>query len=283
MEGGSRLLYAHVVYDDKNLHKMYEDLFGKLPPLMDEKRFPLKGCPRADNPKSEENRAWDSMAPGDQASVNRVYANLGKSLEAFERKIVSRDSRLDTYVAALKGNQKEKFSILTDNEKRGLKLFAGKAKCATCHSGPNFTDGGFHNLRVPPRDKTLPEDLGRYAGIPAVKANPFNGGGAFSDDPSGKQKNLLEHLEARPIHKGQFKTPGLRNVASFGPYMHQGQVKTLREVVEYYSTLKGALPLKGPDEGLLTPLHLKPSEIDDLVSFLHTLTDESATAKLALP
>ncbi|SRR5579871_2270211 len=283
MEGGSRLLYAHEVYNDKALKGKYEEIFGKLPDLSDSKRFPMNGCPKPDDPKGADNQAWTSMAPVDQTAVNRVYANLGKSLEAFERRIVSKNSRFDTYVAGLKDNDPKKLAALTDQEKRGLKWFVGEGKCETCHSGPNFTDGAFHNLRVPSKNKALAGDLGRFKGIDTVKANPFNGAGQFSDDPQGIAKERLDHLKASDMNKGQFKTPGLRNVAKFGPYMHQGQIKTLREVVEYYSDLKGATKLLGPDEGLLTPVHLKDSQVDDLVAFLNSLTDESTDGQLGLP
>ncbi len=161
-----------------------------------------------------------------------------------------------------------------------MKLFVGKAQCAECHNGPNFTDGGFHDIRVPSKNASLAEDLGRFNGIATVKANAFNGAGEYSDDQSGEAKEKLDHLKAKPIQKGQFKTPGLRNVAKFGPYMHQGQLSTLKEVVQYYSTLEGAKKLYGPDEHLLSATHLSGSEVDDLVSFLGTLTDESADAAL---
>jgi len=275
MQGGSRLQHAHVIYGDKDLRKQYEGLFGKLPDLSDTKRFPLRGCPMPDDPKGAFNSAWQSMSKEDQDSINRVYSNLGKSIAAFERKIVSRHSKFDTYAEGLLENKPEKLAAFTDHEKNGLKLFVGKAKCEACHSGPNFTDNSFHNLRVPSKN----EDMGRFAGIDQVKENLFNTAGPFSDDPAqGKQR--LEGLKAKPVNRGQLKTPGLRNIDTLGPYMHQGQMATLRDVVKYYSTLEGAVPLKGPDEHLLVATHLGDAEIDDLVSFLRTLTDESATASL---
>jgi cytochrome c peroxidase len=280
MEGGSRLQYVHQVYDDQALRKQYEQLFGKMPDLSDKTRFPLKACPVPDDPKCETQLAWESMAPGDQDKANRVYANLGKSVEAFERKIVSRDSRFDVYVEGLKENNPVKLAVFTEHEKNGLKLFIGKARCLVCHSGPNFTDGAFHNIRVPSKSESTAVDLGRFAGIPLVKANLFNGAGIYSDDHSPETKDRLESLKAKPITRGQFKTPGLRNVAQFAPYMHQGQTATLREVVRYYSTLQGAQPLMGPDEGLLVATHLSDEEIDDLTAFLKSLTDESANASL---
>ncbi|HTC21600.1 MAG TPA: cytochrome c peroxidase, partial [bacterium] len=153
MEGGSRLQYAHAVYDDKDLKSRYEEIFGKMPDLSDLKRFPPKGCPRPGDPQGVDNAAWESMAPDDQKAVNRVYANMGKSLEAFERKIVSRNSRFDAYVDGLENNHPEKLAALTAGEKNGLKLFVGKASCVACHSGPNFTDGGFHDIRVPAKNR----------------------------------------------------------------------------------------------------------------------------------
>jgi cytochrome c peroxidase len=280
MEGGSRLQYAHAVYDDKDLRGRYEGLFGKMPDLSDAKRFPPKGCPRPGDPQGKDNAAWESMSPADQKAVNRVYANIGKSLEAFERKIVSRNSRFDAYVDGLQNNHPEKLAALTPGEKNGLKLFVGKASCVACHSGPNFTDEGFHDIRVPTKNHSLAEDLGRYDGIATVKASPFNGGGDYSDDQTGDSKQRLDHLKAKPINKRQFKTPGLRNVARFGPYMHQGQFLTLKEVVNYYSTLQGAQKPGGPDEHLLKAIHLSDAEMNDLVSFLGSLTDESANAAL---
>ncbi len=275
MQGGSRLQHAHVVYGDPALKGQYEDLFGKFPDLSDSRRFPPKGCPVPDDPNSDTNKAWQSMAPADQEAVNRVYSNLGKSIEAFERKIVSHDSRFDRFVEGLKTSDAQKQSLLDDHEKNGLRLFIGKARCASCHTGPNFTDGAFHDLRVP--EKT--PDAGRFDGIAKVKDSLFNTAGPFSNDPKGGQERL-EHLKAKPINQGQMKTTGLRNIALTGPYMHQGQMASLKDVVEYYSTLKGARPLQGPDEGLLVATHLSGQEIDDLVAFLGTLTDESADASL---
>jgi len=281
MEGGSRLQYVHLVYDDQVMRKKYEDLFGKMPDLADTSRFPLKACPMPDDPKCAYHQAWVSMAPDDQNQANRVYANLGKSVEAFERKIVSRNSRFDVYVEGLKENNPVKLAVFTEPEKNGLRLFIGKARCLVCHSGPNFTDGAFHNIRIPSKSQTMAADFGRFEGIPLVKANLFNAAGVYSDDHSQETKDRLESLKAKPITRGQFKTPGLRNVAQFAPYMHQGQTATLREVVKYYSTLQGAQPLMGPDEGLLVATHLSDEEIDDLTAFLGSLTDESANASLA--
>ena len=283
MEGGSRLQYAHMVYGDPVLRKKYEAVFGRMPALSNDKRFPQKGCPKGNDPQNPYNQAWQSMSPADQKAVNRVYANLGKSLEAFERKIVSRHSRFDDYVEGLTDGNAGKLAALTEQEKRGLKLFVGKARCAACHNGPNFTDGAFHNIRVPAQGGSPAEDLGRYEGIEKVKTNPFNGAGDYSDDRTGESKERLESLKPKPIQKGQFKTPGLRNVAQFAPYMHQGQFKTLKEVVTYYSTLDRAQALKGPDEHLLEAVHLSGPEIDDLVAFLGSLTDEKADASLVPP
>jgi cytochrome c peroxidase len=74
---------------------------------------------------------------------------------------------------------------------------------------------------------------------------------------------------------GQFKTPTLRNVALTAPYMHQGQLATLRDVVSFYSTLENARPPHDHGEKTMVPLELTRGEIDDLVAFLGALTDDA--------
>jgi cytochrome c peroxidase len=115
--------------------------------------------------------------------------DVAKGLAAFERTIVSRGSRFDRYAAGDK-------SALTASEKDGLILFIGKAHCARCHDGPNFTDNKFHNIGIGNGDD------GRYR---------------------------ITRLEE---DWGAFKTPGLRNVAAHPPYMHDGSISTLGAVID---------------------------------------------------
>jgi len=167
--------------------------------------------------------------------------NLAQAIAAFERTLETGDSPYDRYVA---GDE----SALSDAAKRGRLLFIGRANCASCHSGEDFTADRLKNI-------------GLYNG--RELADP--GRAAITKDPS---------------HLGLFKIPSLRNVAVTAPYMHNGMFATLRDVVAYYNTpdavVKGSL---NRDKALDAPLNLTDGEISDLVAFLEALTD----ARFATP
>lgn len=158
-------------------------------------------------------------------------ANVAKAIAAFERTLVTPDSRFDAYARGDK-------QALTEREKRGLLLFIGKAACSECHSGPNLSDSKFYVLGVRQRGP-LADDVGRYA--------------VTKDE---------RDLRA-------FKTPTLRNVALTAPYMHDGSLATLEEVVELYDRGGGPAPNRSAK---LLPLRLTPREKRDLVAFLKALT-----------
>ena len=120
-----------------------------------------------------------------------------RAIAAFERTIVSGESRFDRYARGDK-------SALTAAEKRGAVLFVGQANCVACHNGPNFTDNKFHALAVP-QVGPLADDPGRYA----VTKNPED--------------------------RGAFKTPTLRGIEHSAPYMHDGAFSTIEQVVEFYN------------------------------------------------
>ena len=204
-------------------------------------------------------------------AADRILAQTGKALEAYERKLVSADSQFDGFASALKSGDAAAQARYPEAAKRGLALFVGKANCRLCHAGPLFSDGEFHNVGVPTLDKSPPRDAGRFAGIEEVRNDPFNCGGAFSDDPKGARASELAMLVRTSDLWGEFRTPTLRNVARTAPYMHQGQYATLRDVLKYYSTLEGTVPAGHHGEQVIKPLHLADGEIDDLIAFLETL------------
>jgi cytochrome c peroxidase len=150
-------------------------------------------------------------------------ADVTAALASYVRTIRSGDSRFDRYAA---GNQR----ALNDVEKAGLAVFRGKARCTTCHAGPNFTDENFHNTGIAWRDGTL------------------------TDQGAGE---------------GKFKVPTLREVARTAPYMHDGSLVTLEDVVDYYDRGGNANP--GLDEDL-HPLHLSSEEKRSLIAFLQSLS-----------
>ncbi|MCA9296981.1 MAG: hypothetical protein KC983_10695, partial [Phycisphaerales bacterium] len=204
-------------------------------------------------------------------------------------KLTSRNADFDRFARALAAaaaaaesnaepddrTQAADIDALSESAQRGLRLFIGRGNCRLCHSGPNFSDGEFHNILVPPLGGGLPRDRGRYDAADRLRHNPFSAAGPFSDDPESTRARLSQLLERRAEQWGQFKTPSLRNVARTAPYMHEGQYATLREVFEHYSSLKDAVQFGHHQEQLLVPLNLSDEEMGDLEAFLNALTDEA--------
>lgn len=274
--GFSRLEVVHLLRRDADLRGAYERIFGALGDFDDPSRFPAAARPSPYGRPDARAQAWARMSAEDQDAVNRVFANAGKAIAAYERKLVSRGAPFDRFAAALRVGDSAGLAALSPSAQRGLKLFIGRAKCRLCHSGPNFSDGEFHNTGVPPRGGGMPRDPGRYEGAVKVLADPFNAAGSYSDERLSEAGRMLQFLANRPENWGLFKTPGLRNVARTAPYMHQGQFATLEEVVTFYSTREGAVPMgHHRQETILTPLGLTEQERADLVAFLTSLNEES--------
>lgn len=184
--------------------------------------------------------------PGYQQAFRQVFGSdvnpesIAKAVAAYMRTILSGNSPYDRFRAGDK-------SALSPSAQRGLSLFEGRARCDRCHTGANFTDEGYHNLGVG-MDKEKP-DLGRFL------------------------------VTQREVSKGAFKTPTLRDVARRPLYMHDGSLKTLREVVEFYNRGGIANPARSPD---VVPLDLTVEEQGDLVALLEALTGE-VPADVAAP
>jgi cytochrome c peroxidase len=268
--GLSRLQIAHLVCSDQELKNAYEALFGPMPDLSAKDRFPAAGRPVANAPTDPHHQAWTGMRAADQDAVNRAFVNIGKCLEAYERLIISRDSSFDAFVQGLRNNDAPAVNRYPAPAQRGLKLFIGRGNCRLCHSGPNFADGEFHDTRLPTRDGGPPRDPGRYRGAEEAIRDPFNATGPYSDQREGRSADKLEFLANTPQNWGLFKTPTLRNVAITAPYMHHGQLATLRDVVVHYSTMPN-VDSHHP-ERILIRLNLTDAEVDDLVTFLESLT-----------
>lgn len=272
--GGSRTGVARLIASDRELRAAYEQVFGPIGELDDPRRFPPGARPQPGGATRPEHAAWEAMNPADREQVERVFVNAGKAIAAYERRLLSRRSAFDLFVEGLRSGDPQKLAALPAPAQRGLRLFVGRGNCRLCHGGPNFTDGEFHSVRVPPLESGPPRDPGRYRGIEQVLANPFNAAGRYSDQRDGPAADKLRYLARKPEDWGRFKTPSLRNVALTPPYMHQGQFATLDEVLEHYSTFPRALP---PDhhqqETILVPLNLTPEEKADLKAFLESLTD----------
>jgi cytochrome c peroxidase len=169
---------------------------------------------------------------------------VAKAIATFERTIVSGNSPYDRYKS---GNK----TALSESARRGMDIFFNKTKCDQCHFGINFTDGSFVNLGVG-MDKPEP-DLGRYL------------------------------FTKRESDKGAFKTPTLREIAHTAPYMHDGSLAALEDVVEFYN--KGGTPNPNLDKRM-KKLDLTEQDKKDLVEFLKSLSGEGwqhAQAPNSLP
>lgn len=151
---------------------------------------------------------------------------IAKAIAAFERTVLSGDAPYDRLTA---GDEK----ALSPAAKRGWVLFFGKARCSSCHSGPNFTDNAFHNIGIGMQHEK--PDVGRAA---------------------------ISKLEG---DTGAFKTPTLRDIAKTAPYMHDGSLKTLEEVVEHYN--KGGIANDFLDEEVF-PLGLTKEQVSDVAAFM---------------
>jgi len=151
---------------------------------------------------------------------------MAKAIASFERTVLSADAPYDRRVAG-------DTSAISGAAERGREVFFSKAHCSACHSGPNFSDGGFHNIGIG-MDQDDP-DLGRYM------------------------------ISLQEGDRGSFKTPTLREIARTAPYMHDGSLATLEEVIDYYD--KGGINNPQLDEEIRM-LHLADQEKTDLITFL---------------
>lgn len=159
--------------------------------------------------------------------------SLAKAIASFERTVISNNSPFDRWI---KGDKK----AMTKQQVNGFKLFVDpdKGNCAVCHSAPNFTDNGFHNIGLESWGQENP-DMGRYA----IK-------------PIG-------------LMKGAFKTPTLRDITLTAPYFHDGSAATLMDVVNHYETGGSVKTNLSPN---MKALQLTPAEKNDLVAFMKALT-----------
>ncbi|BCZ81774.1 hypothetical protein PTKU64_54490 [Paraburkholderia terrae] len=267
--GGNRVRYAQVVRT-AYLHE-YESLFGVMPDL--------HGLPTDASPLGtpDEQRAWSRMTADQRDAVNRIFANLGKAIAAYERTVTYGESRFDQYVGAVRNGDRAGEQVLSSQEVKGLHLFIGKGQCATCHNGPLLTDQAFHNTGIAPRDMAH-LDHGRAPAAARVQADEFNCLGRYSDAAPQACQELSFMATDDPSMEGAFKTPSLRNVALRPPYMHAGQIATLDGVVAHYVRAPTAvagqseLSQRGTSHSGRMPIQMTDEEMQDVVAFLRALS-----------
>ncbi len=164
---------------------------------------------------------------------------IGKAIASFQRTLLSGNSAYDRFTM---GNEEQ---ALSANAQNGLRVFVGKGQCLRCHFGFNFSDEQYHNLGAGwDQESKSFADVGRQA------------------------------VTNKPEDTGAFKTPTLREIANTAPYMHDGSLATLREVVDFYD--QGGIPNPRLDP-VIKPLKLTEQEKQDLVEFMESLNGEGWT------
>lgn len=217
---------------------------GRKPSLEEQALGPIAADVEMNQDIAELVRELDAIS-GYRQAFARAYPGegitpqtIGKAIASFERTIVSGEAPFDRW---RKGDQR----AISVSAQRGFEVFKGKANCAACHMGFNFTDDGFHNIGV--KSLNGEEDLGRFA-----------------------------HRKVKVL-KGAFKTPTLRDVALTAPYMRNGVYRTLEEVVDHYDRGGDAKENLSPN---IRPLGLNDQEKRDLVEFMKSLTGKQVQVKV---
>lgn len=157
--------------------------------------------------------------------------DIARAIAAFERTLVTGPSAFDLFLSGQK-------NALSEQAKRGLELFRGRARCIECHNGPNLSDGKYYRLGI------SEEDIGRA------------------------------HVTGKKEDRYRFRTPSLRNIAVTGPYMHDGSLKTLDDVLSFYYRGSPYAELDGQRPEMPDLLGLRFSDLLDLQAFLESLTGE---------
>jgi cytochrome c peroxidase len=248
--------------------------------------------------------AFDCMAAEDRDAVTWVMVNAAKAVAAFEFTIVSRDSTFDRYVNGLAAGTQRSLLAFSEAAERGARLFIGKGACNECHNTPLFSDSKFHNVGVPPIGPGVPTEADCPAGSPCdcettsddhdgnnclpwgaadglykLKANRWRRDLPWSDDTGDDSRMSWVDMSMRAVPRGVWRTPSLRNVALTAPYMHNGSLRTMEEVIEYYNHA-GSSSAPGNRSPQIKPLMLSRAEIADLVTFLEALTGAPLSADL---
>lgn len=190
------------------------------------------------------------------------YRNILFAWGAYLGELTSANAPFDRFL--------DEREALTAEQRRGLRLFIGKAGCIECHKGPLFTDNDFHSVGIGQSGRGVPEvDTGRHKGILELRDAGFR-----------QESTVVPSLEEAELRRGQFRTKGLRQVARTGPYFHAGQLATLKDVVWYYAQ-GGDHAGVGTVSPFMVPLGLTDEEQADLVSFLESLTGAVVPAALS--
>ncbi|MFQ5534433.1 MAG: cytochrome-c peroxidase [Sphingomonadales bacterium] len=192
-----------------------------------------------------------------------LIADAWRAIAAFERTMIHNDTPVDRYLA---GDE----AALTDQQKRGMKLFNGKANCIECHNGALTTDEQFYNLGVPPAERWEEDGLAQVT----FRFEQYAKGSTQEMYRKIKDDAGLYYRTKEKADKGKFRTPPLRYTLYTAPYMHNGSFWDLTEVVEFYNAGGGENEFSATKTPILKPLGLSDEEVEDLVAFLEAFSGD---------
>lgn len=268
----SRLFVAQEIA--RSYREEYEAIFGPLPALdaYEELAPEEAGC----EVLPEDPRAICERPGIDDPEVTRVVVSFGKAIDAYVRQLSCGPGRFDAWV---NGDE----DALTAEEQAGARLFVGRGGCIGCHSGPYFSDQQFHNVGVPGSLSPFTGvdtagDRGAAVDLAAAREDWLSSRGAFSDGDDGR----LDRAPAGTALEGAFRTPMLRCAGRRPSYFHNGEYRSLHDVVQHFiDGGSGARGHVGTSE--LAPLDLSSEERDQLVAFLRALDGPGPRAELLVP
>jgi len=250
---------------------------GRAPSLEEQAKLPILNPIEMGHPDAASAMAAVNTDPAYAGLFQKAYGrppnydDLGRAIASFERTLIFLDAPFDRFA----GGDSRAISAAAE---RGLELFNGKARCVSCHminsSNPLGTDNLFHNIGVSARTQNFEALAAQALGV--LKENSDTGALdklAIETDMSELGRFLVTKKRG---DVGAFKTEQLRNVGLTAPYMHDGSLKTLWDVMDHYN--KGGETNAYLDGGI-EPLNLSESEVNDVVAFLFTLTDERFSAQ----
>jgi cytochrome c peroxidase len=269
---------APTVINAAYFHKLFWD--GREPSLEEQSKDPMVNPVEMGLPNHEPVLKLVRTDPEYVKAFKAVFGKSGeqltmeevkKAIASFERTIVAGDSPFDHYYFG--GDKK----AITPAQIRGFQVFMGQGRCVACHTVEQdqalFTDNRFHNIGI--GINGMQQDVPRLTSeFLKAKAQGGNVDKAVLGDP--KTSNLGRFAVTDALDDmGSFKTSTLRNIALTAPYMHDGSLKTLKEVVVHYNN--GGVTKKGDRvndflSGGIRPLNLNERQISDLVAFMRALT-----------
>jgi len=229
---------AAIIQHDPNLKQQYKQVFGISP----ENRKPLD-----------------------------LVVDAAKSMAAFQETISTGKTSFDLFRDALARRDFHTAGNYPASAQRGAALFVGRGKCNLCHIGARFTNDEFDDAGVPYFTGPGQVDRGRFEGIRKLQSSAFNKLGSHNDSPEQVSGWATEQVAQTHRTFGQFKVPSLRQLSQTAPYMHDGSLESLTDVVDHYSNLN-LDRIHSDATPVLAPLKLTEQERTDLVEFLKSLS-----------